>query len=87
MSSVVTRVRNLCDKFCEFLFTNWLHPTYASQTNAICAQNSPKISQTVRSLVVTKSEKEKNQSVRPTGNENENGEEETRKKKKGRKGA
>ena len=49
----ITRVLNLCDKSCEFLFTNWLRPTYASQKNAICDQNSPNMSQTVRSLVLT----------------------------------
>ena len=27
----IRRVRNLCDKSCEFLFTNWLRPTQARQ--------------------------------------------------------
>ena len=49
---MICRVRNLCDKSCEFLFTNWLRPTHASQKNAICAQNSPNMSQTVRSLLM-----------------------------------
>ena len=31
LRSKINRVRNLCDKSCEFLFTNWLRPTHASQ--------------------------------------------------------
>ena len=29
-------IRNLCDKSCEFLFTNWLCPTYANQKMRKC---------------------------------------------------
>ena len=49
--TVTFRLRNLCDKFCEFFFTNWLRPTYASQKYAIFSPNSPNISQPLRSLV------------------------------------
>ena len=49
----MTRVRNLCDKSCEFVFTNWLRLHLRKPKSAICAQNSPNMSQTVRSLYMT----------------------------------